>query len=56
MVADNAGVELAVEQHLRQILAGRGALDVRRVLELGEMRILEGDPFHLLFVDAVLLA
>ena len=54
LVADDAGGDIAVEQHLRQILAFRRALDDGRIVILGDMGILEGDPLNLIDVDAVI--
>ena len=47
LVADNGGIELAVEKHLHQRLALRRPRDEIGVLEFGEMRILECNPVDL---------
>ena len=47
LVADQRGVDLAVDQHLRQLLGFRRALDERRVLVLRDVRVLHGGDLHL---------
>ena len=54
-VAEDRGVDLAVEQHLLQVLPLGRPLDVGRIAVLGQMRVLERDPRHALEIDAVVL-
>jgi hypothetical protein len=44
LVAHHRRVDFAVQQHLDEVLAGRRALDGRRIAILGDVGILEGDP------------
>ena len=55
LIADNGGVDFAVEKHLHHVLAGRCALHKRRVLIFGHMRIFESNPLDLTEIDAVLV-
>ncbi len=54
LVTDDAGRDLAVEQHPRQILAFGRALDDRGVVIFRHMRALEGDPLNLADVDPII--
>src|ERR1700736_3430597 len=55
LVAYDRGIELAIEQHRQQLLAGRGALDRVGVAILGNVRILERDPLDLVEIHSVVL-
>ena len=55
LVADNGGIEFAVEQHLRQVLALGRARDEIGVLVFGEMRILERHPMDFRGINAVVV-
>ena len=47
------GVELAIKQHLDDLLARRRPLG--RVLELGDMRVLERHPVDRIQIDAIVI-
>ena len=53
--AEDRGIEFALEQHLGHVLAVGGALDAVRIAEFGHVGILEGHPFHLADIDAIIL-
>src|ERR1700730_17890992 len=55
LVADDRGIELAIEQHRHQLLAGRGALDRIGVAILGNVRSLERDPLALVEIHPIVL-
>src|SRR5207302_8124042 len=50
--ADDRGVELARLQHGENFLPRGRALDVRRIAELGDVRLLEGYPLDAIEIDA----
>src|SRR5512132_1865385 len=52
-VAENCGIELAIEQHLLQLFSGRRALDSAGIAILGHMRLLERDPRDALEINVI---
>ena len=52
VAAQNRGVDLAGEQHAEQLLAGSGAVHVRRIAELRDVRLFERDPGDAIEIDA----